>query len=776
MADKKTSIVETAKARYARAKEFYGPLRAQAVADTKFVMGDSENQWQWPEDVYQNRSAMAGKPCLTINITAQHCNQIINSIRQNRPSAKVSPVDGDADKKTALILGGMLRSIQSYSNADTAHDIAAEHSVYGGEGFWRILTDYETPDSFDQIITIKPLVNPQLVYIDPDAIEPDRSDAKWGFIFEDLSKEQVAEEHPGVDASSWAEDDSAGWTGKDKVRRAEYFWCESVPDVLIKLPDGSVTLKSKLPEGVTLAGDTLTAPDGRTAPVAAQRPTSTKVWYWCKLLGGEAEPVDKRIWPGSYLPIITVVGKEVNVNGELVRKGVVRDLKDSARMVNYSYSAAVETVALQNKVPYLASAESIAGFEDVWGAANLENRAYLPYNERDMEGNPLQMPSRQPAATMATAQVQMLQLSVEQMRASSGQQNANFGIRSEAQSGVGIQRLKAQGEIATFHFPDNLTRALSYEAKVILDLIPKLYDTARVVRVLGLDGKETAALLNPEQDQAHTQDIQRDIEVAFNPLVGRYDVTIDTGPSYQTQRQESADALTSLTKSMPMLSQVAGDLVVRAYDFPMADEISERLAKALPPGLKDEEKGGDVPPQVQQQIQQMGQQMDQLTQELHASADKLHELQDEREWKMNELAVKAFEADTKRIAALSTGMNAEQVQALVMQTLQGTMGTPSPSVQIQEDMQENEQAEAEPPGPGQMPTPQPPTDGGFFTPENSPPPTALPGAGGDDHRTAMERLLQQNEAILAHLSKPRQSRVSITKQADGSFMGQRIEE
>lgn len=694
MADKKPSIVETAKARYRRAVDAYGALRVKAVQDTKFVLGDSENQWQWPEDVYQNRANVAGKPCLTINITAQHCNQIINSIRQNRPSAKVSPVDGDGDKKTALILGGMLRAIQSYSNADTAHDTAAEHSVYGGEGFWRVLTEYETPESFDQIIVIKPLVNPQLVYIDPDAIEPDRSDAKWGFIFDEMGLEQVREEYPDKDPSSWVEDDAGGWTGKDKIRRAEYFWCELEKDILYRDKFGQVIKHSELPPGSSVFGSTIWFADGYQVDFESKRETSRKVWYWCKLLGGETEPLDKRVWPGQYLPIITVVGKEVNVNGEIVRKGVVRDLKDAGRMVNYSYSAAVETVALQNKVPYMAAAEAIEGFEDIWGAANMENRAYLPYRSLDDSGNVIPMPQRQPPAQMASAQVQMLQLSVEQMRASSGQQNANFGIRSEAASGVGIQRLKAQGEIATFHFPDNLARALRYEAKVILDLIPKLYDTKRVVRVLGLDGKETAALLDPDMDAAHQESPDAAIAAAFNPLVGRYDVAIDTGPSYQTQRQEAADALTSLTKSMPHLNDVAADLVVKSYDFPMADEISERLAKALPPGLKDDDKQGEVPPQVQQQMAQMGQHMDQLTQELRASADKIQELTDEQEWKLKELTVKAYSAETQRMQALSTGMTKEDVDFLVQQTIQQILATPAPSQAIYEDIAESEQEES----------------------------------------------------------------------------------
>jgi hypothetical protein len=717
----KQSIVEIARKRYQRARDAYDTLRQQAIADTRFVMGDSENNWQWPEDVYTSRAEVQKKPCLTINLTAQHCNQIINSIRQNRPSGRVLPVDNLADPDTAEILGGLCRSIQSYSNADTAHDIAAEHAIYGGEGYWRVLTEYETETSFDQVITIKPLVNPQLVYIDPDAIEPDRSDAKWGFIFEDLSPEEVKLEFPDLDPSSWAQDGDRGWVQKDMIRIAEYFYCDFVPDTLLLLGDGTTALKSKLPEGAKIAGKFLTLLDGQVFSIVNQRETKTKKWYWCKLVGGETEPVDKKAWPGSYLPIITVVGKELNVNGEVVRKGIVRDIKDPARMVNYSYSASVETLALQNKVPYLASSESIENFEDIWGAANLENRAYLPWNAYDEEGRQLPKPERQAPAVMPSAQVQMLQLSTEEMRAASGQQNANFGIKSEAASGVGIQRLKAQGEIATFHFPDNLARALTYEMRVLVDLVPKIYDTKRIVRILGLDGKESKAVLDPEMQQPYGEaqsDEAGEIQKIFNPLMGRYDVAISTGPSYQTQRQEAADTLTELTSRNPQIMQVAGDIVMRSYDFPMAEEMAKRLEKTLPPNLLDK-KEGELPPQVQQQMQEMQQQVEQLGQALEAASNHAEELEAESKSKQAELGIKAFDAETNRLKVLGTAMTPEQVQALVMQTVQQLLEAPAPAESVQEVYEE----EPEMPEYGELPEmleqqiEQEAPQGAFFTPE-----------------------------------------------------------
>lgn len=605
-------VVKEAKRRFQKAKDYYADARKLALEDTRFAMGDSDNGWQWPDDIATKRQS-SDKVMLTVNMTAQHCNQIINEIRKNRPTVKVSPVDSGADKKTAEMLGGLIRNIQVSSAADDAHDLAAEHSVYGGEGYWRAVTEYEDETSFNQRIVIKPCPKPHLVYIDPDCLEIDKSDAKWGFVFEDVAISQIKLDHPDIDPTDWEEE--SDWTNEDTVRRAEYFYCTPTSDTACLLQDGSTALKSELPAG---------------AVVVKERPTTVNKWTWCKLVGGHDKPIDVTEWLGSYLPIFSVVGKEIMVGNEVVRKGIVRDLKDPQRMVNYAYSETAQTLALQNKVPYMAAAESIEGYEDDWKSANSENLAYLPFNAYDDAGNPLPQPKREPPSVMPSAQVQFLQLSTEQMRAASGQQNANFGIKSEAQSGIGIERLKVQGETATFHFPDNLARALRYEAKVLIDLIQKYYDTARVVRILGLDGKEQHAVLQPDMEQPYHEQPGQDgeIQAIFNPTVGRYDVVVDTGPSFQTQRQEGAANLNELAAKNPALMQIAGDLIMRAQDFPMADEMADRLAKTLPPNLQDKDDGqAEIPPEVQQQMAQMQQQMQMMDQALQEAHGQLQEAQ-----------------------------------------------------------------------------------------------------------------------------------------------------
>jgi hypothetical protein len=570
-----------------------------------------------------------------------------------------------------------------------------------------------------------------------------------------------------------------GWVQKDSIRIAEYYWCEYEPDTLLQLGDGTTALKSKLPEGSKVAAGMLSLGDGQVFQVINQRETKSKKWYWCKLVGGETEPVDKKEWMGSYLPIITVVGKELNVNGKIVRKGIVRDLKDPARMVNYSYSASVETLALQNKVPYLAASESIENFEDIWGAANLENRAYLPWNAYDEEGRQLPKPERQAPAVMPSAQVQMLQLSTEEMRAASGQQNANFGIKSEAASGVGIQRLKAQGEIATFHFPDNLARALTYEMRVLVDLIPKVYDTKRIIRILGLDGTEEKAVLDPEMQQpyAETQGEEAgEVQKIFNPLMGRYDVAISTGPSYQTQRQEAADTLTELTTRNPQLMQIAGDLVMRSYDFPMAEEMAKRIEKTLPPNLQDKKDGQpELPPEVQQQMQQADQQIQQMDQVIQKMQEELQQKDDAA----RSAELKAQQAMSK---TMSLQLQLERDQALKeIEAAQGQMEAPADQGQVlaiakEQAIDDRERLKIEVQQETALKQEAMRIAGQIEIARINAATAPVVNEVEDEANPIMERLIQTQEALLMHIAAPRNSQISIVKNADGSFSGQRIEQ
>jgi hypothetical protein len=661
------SIVEEAKERFEVAKKANSVSRAQAIEDTKFYLGDSDNGYQWPQNIANQRSTVEKRPCLTINITAQHVNQIVNTIRENPPTGKVMPVDDFSDKKTAEILSDLIRNTQSNSNADDIHNIAIEHAIAGGEGYWRIVTEYESESSFDQVIKIKPILDPGMVYLDPFYKELDKSDREWGFVFEDITHDECKRLWPDLDVTSWAEDSARGWVKADTVRIADYYCIEFTDDLLYQLPDGQAEYKSVIPADVVAQLDLLVE-----SGELKTRKVKRKQWKQHKLVGNSDDPVESTDWVGQSLPIIEVIGKEMIVDGEVIKKGLVRDLKDAARMVNYSFSAAVESVALQNKIPYIAAAEAIEGYEQKWDTANNQNYAYLPYNHIDDSGNTIPVPQRQPPSVLPSAQIQLLQLSVEQMRAASGQQSANFGQKSEASSGIGIQRLKLQGEIATFHFLDALNRALKYEIRILLELIcsGKILDTKRVVRVMGIDGEASHATLDPQSPQAYSEIGLKDIQKIFNPTIGEYDVVIDTGPSYMTKRTEGAAQMAQIAQGNPEIMQVAGDLIFKSMDVPYADEIGERIKKMLPPQLQDEQGQQDVPPEVQNAMKMASDHIMQQDQVIQKMQNELQTKQGEEEKRVMDAQRAQMEAENAALKLQIDQYNAETARIKVLQEAQ----------------------------------------------------------------------------------------------------------
>jgi hypothetical protein len=399
-------------------------------------------------------------------------------------------------------------------------------------------------------------------------------------------------------------------------------------------------------------------------------------------------------------------------------------------MYNVAQSAIVERVLQAPKSPWAAPAEAIESYEKIWQTANTENHSYLPYNHVDEGGNPIPAPTRTSPTQVEAGLSQIAMGAADDIKSETGQYDASLGQKSNETSGRAIMARQREGDTATFHYVDNLARAVRHIGRIVLDMIPKVLDTKRIARIIGEDDEQQNATLDPQNPEALTEYQGEDgaMKRIFNPNVGTYDVYTTTGPSFTTRRVEAVEAMTQMTQANPQLWQVIGDLLVKNMDWPGADDMAKRLKHTLLPQVQqeiDKEGSGQpqVPPQVQQAMQQMGEQMDALTQELQASADKIEELSNDQEWKLKELTVKAYQAETQRISALGTGLTSEQVQALVMQTLQGALSTPAPAQGIQEDIYEMDQEEAMeppemPPDPMQEQQPTSPPDAGFFTPEN----------------------------------------------------------
>jgi len=597
------SILKIARERFEISEKAFREIREAALDDLKFRAGE-----QWQEDIKRQRE-LDGRPCFTVNRLSQFVKQVTNDQRQNRPSIKINPVDDGANEETAKIFQGLIRHIEYDSDAESAYDSAFAGSAGNSFGYFRLLVDYCNEVSFDQEIKIERILDPFSVYLDPSYQKADGSDANFGFIFEDLSKEEYKSLYPNSDLSKMEDWESLGtrapgWVTTDGARIVEYFYREFETKTIFLLSDGHVADESSVKNLLA---------ENSELKVIKKRASQVPTIKWCKLNG--VEVLEKKIWPGKWIPIIPVFGDELMVDGERKLESVIRHAKDSQRLHNIWVSSEAETIALAPKAPFIGYAGQFEGFEEQWRTANTRNHPFLQVNPKMVGGQIAPLPQRNayepPIQAITQARVQ----SADDLKATTGIYDAALGAKSNENSGIAIERRNVQSQTANFNFIDNLTRAMRFLGRQLIDLIPKVYDTPRVVRIIHPDDEQEIVLIN--------QVFQRNGQDAFFDLgIGKYDVTVSTGPSFQTKRQEAAASMMDLTRSAPQLMQVAGDLLVKNLDWPGKDEIAERIKKTLPPNITDDGKNKpQVPPEVQQQIAQMQQMIQALSQQLNEASE-----------------------------------------------------------------------------------------------------------------------------------------------------------
>lgn len=618
--ERKEKLLTDAKANFKLAHDYWQPIFKEWLDDVKFASGD-----QWPADIRQNRD-QKGRPCLVINRLPQFIQQVTNDQRQNRPSIKVHPIDDEADIETAKVIQGLTRHIEYNSNADAAYDTAVDGAVKGGLGFIRVVTDYCDPESFDQEILIKRVPSPLAVLLDPSFREPDGSDASYGFVYEDLTKDAFSRSYPDSElaGAEWnvTGTDEPEWVKDGGVRVVEYFYKEYEDKTLHLMPDGQVLDgAAELEQYAKSAFESHLAAQQPIESFQMPEPVKSKqakvpVIKWCKL--SAAEILEETDWPGKYIPIIPVLGAEQEIDGKRTLKGIVRDAKDAQRMLNYWKSAETEAIALAPRAPFIAAAGQIEGFEAEWREANRENHAVLEYNPKAVGGQVLPPPQRSAIEPAVQAITQAALNAADDLKATTGIYDPSLGMQRPDQSGIAIQRLNQQAQTSNFHFTDNLTRSLRHLGRIIVDLMPRVYDTARSARIIGDDDEQKIVKLNEQHIDPKTGK-----PVLYALDAGKYDVTIDVGPSYASKRQEAVTSILDFLRSFPQAAPYIGDVLAKNFDWPGADVIAERLKKMLPPQLQDDGKQEPIPPQVQAQMQQMGQMVDQLTQQLHATKDAL---------------------------------------------------------------------------------------------------------------------------------------------------------
>jgi hypothetical protein len=669
----------TMRHRFTVASAAYSDSREDELDDLRFMAGSPDNAWQWPADVLATRGAVQGqtinaRPCLTINKLPQHVRLVTNEQRQNRPSGKVIPADDKADVAVAEVFQGIVRHIEYLSDADVAYDTACDNQVTYGEGYIRILTEYCREDSFDQDLKIGRVRNSFSVYMDPMIHDPCGSDAEWCFITEDIPKEEYERLYPdalpiSVMMSQGVGDQSLSmWMSQETVRIAEYFYIEHQKKKLNLYPD-NITAFEGSPQDKQLK-----AMFGK--PLKSRTSEHRQV-KWLKTNGFEV--LEERDWAGKWIPVIRVVGNEFEVDGQLYISGLVRNAKDAQRMYNYWVSQEAEMLALAPKAPFIGYGGQFEGYETNWKTANTNNWPYLEVNPdvTDGNGSPLPLPERAQPPMAQTGLIQAKVGAGEDIKATTGQYDSSIGATSNERTGRAILARQNQGDTSTYHYVDNLARAVRYTTRQLVDLIPKIYDTERVARIVGLDGEVDMVKINPNQPEPvrviKDPITGLDIEKIYNPSIGVYDVVVTTGPSYATKRQEAMEAMQMILQTNPQLWGVAGDLFIKNMDWPGAQEMAARFAKTLDPKVLDNTDESPEAQMMRAQMNDMANQMQQtaaLVQQLQQSYDMQKLAIDEQNTQ-----IKAYDAETKRIQATAANMTPEQIQEIVMGTIAAAMDT-----------------------------------------------------------------------------------------------------
>lgn len=671
-------IILEAKERFKRAKDWESTFRRLFVVDSKFAYGDSDNGFQWPDDVRRDREVNK-RPALTIPIIQTHLNLIKNDARQNKPSIKISPTDNQASFNSAQIYEGLIRDIEYKSHAQDIYDDVGDDLVDGGIGYCRLEQYYPDEKSFNQALRIAPVPNALSVYLDCDIKLKDGSDAKWGFVFDETPRKEFEKEYPDIDLESVSSgislDDNDDWVRQDYVRQAEYYRLLFKTDTLYWVRDaqGNETtfLESEAPkdfkEGLEEPGV-----DYKT------REVRTKQLEWYKIAGNQIIKRDTKR-KGNYIPIARAVGIEKVISGQLERKGFVRSLKDAQRMYNYSASGAIEYGALQTKTPWVGAAAAFEGNEVAWNNANLNNAAYLTFKHLDSEGNPLPpqaLPQRVQPPTSASVMMEGMQTAMQQMQLITGQFAAQQGAPGNEKSGKAIQERQRQSDIATYLFVNNLAIMIRHLGRMIVDLVPHIYDTKQVLQILGMDGTQSTVQIDPNMEDPYSSTTVEGVEqVLFNPAVGKYEVEADIGPAFSTQRQEAYNAFVQIVSGAPELMNEIGDLMFLSADFPLANKIAERFRRKIQANAPYLLKDGVPSPQMQQMQVALTQAQGQIGELIQKLAEKNLELKDKQE----DRNIRSYEAESGRLTAETNaiekmqGMQVElhQLMLTIAETLHG---------------------------------------------------------------------------------------------------------
>lgn len=620
MPSDKEKLLEKARKCFKAACEAEGAQRERELEDLAFQIPEN----QWDAEAREQRKGgviggqvVPGRPMLSISLLTQPLQLIQNQASNAHLGVTIHPVSEAADEELAEIKQGLYRRIERDSNADQARLWALDRAKQCGRGWYRINTQYDEDgdDPLDQEIVIERIFDQHSVYIDPSAQKSDFSDAEWGLVVAWMPIERFKQEYPKAqvpqnvtDFKSWQQSEPEWVKGSGDedaaVLVAEYFY---------KIHDR---------EDVEVNG--------------IKRQIDKVSVKWCKVSARDV--LEEQEWAGKYIPLVPVVGRELQpFDGERRWEGVVRQARDGQKLFNFAASNLVEVMALEPKAPWIMAEGQEEGHEDEWKLANVRNFPYLLYKPTTVAGAPAPPPMRAQAdASKMGLALQALQQGKQFVQTATSVYEPSLGEipkSRDAQSGRAILALQQQSDAGTGHFLQNLAKiSMAYEARVILDLMPAIYDRpGRITQVLGAEDEAKMVMLGAPfvEKEGRPQQIPAGMPPPPNTKVydlskGKYAVSVSVGKSYQTRLQEGQAEIGEVLQAQPQLMPLIGATYFRFRDFPGSKEIADILKKVRDkqfPGLGDENE--DSPEAMQAKLQAAEEQIKQMGQQLQAAAKAL---------------------------------------------------------------------------------------------------------------------------------------------------------
>lgn len=565
----------------------------QESREAHIFIDKKDGQWEpfWWE---ANKDA----PRYTFDLISPVVDQIAGEIEQADFDIQIRPSGGEASKENAKLLDGLIRNIETMSNASDIFNDAGRNMVTGGLDGWEVKQKRVDDDSFDQDLVIEPVANwLDSVWFGPHT-RKDASDSKYGFKLEAFTRQDYDERWPKGSGQSVGSDrtTNAYWKRDDIVIVGQLYHITLVPRVLVKTSRGRVfTEKEVAPVEDELAAQGETVIDRRTVNKKVVKSHLFDGGDW---LNKEQETAF------NFVPLIPTYGNFKILESVLLYRGVVAKLMDSGRVFNYAKSREIGEGALGPRSKYWLTAKQTAGHSDTLATLNTNTDPVQEFNpDPENPGTPQLSPGPQVNQGLRTIG--------EDMRTVVGQTAglfaANMGDNPGLQSGVAIEKLQDKGNTGTIKYFSAQEAAICHTARILIDAIPRVYSEERQVRILREDGSFDMTTVNQK-----VLDQQTLKQVTLNDLSrGKYDVTCSSGPSFQNRQQETVSAILELAQVDPDIIQTGGDVLLNNIDAPGVDLIADRKREQLlNAGIIPEEQMTDEEKARLQQAQEKAQEPD----------------------------------------------------------------------------------------------------------------------------------------------------------------------